>query len=149
MVVMGIDPGRKRIGIALSDPTGLLATAYKVIHRTTSDRDLEEIRRIAEHENVEKIVVGLPLHMSGYEGEEAVRARELAKQIETATGLPVELVDERLTSVEAERRLLESRRKLGKLGRKKLAIDAEAAAVLLQDYLDQERLRQRAIDSSL
>lgn len=136
---MGLDPGGKRIGIALSDPTGLLASAHSVLRRTTLERDLAALRRIAEDHGVEQVVVGLPLHLSGREGEEAVRAREFAAQVEQSLCVPVELVDERLSSLEAERQLAHSGvRRV----RWKERIDAVAAAVVLQSYLDGLRYRR-------
>lgn len=131
--MMGLDPGGRRIGVALSDPTGLLASAHSVLRRTTQEGDLLALRRIAEEHGVVRVVIGLPLHMSGEEGEEAELARALACEVEAALGVPVSLVDERLSSVEADRRLLE----LG-VPRKhwRARRDAVAAAVVLQSYLD-------------
>ena len=140
MVIMGLDPGGKRIGVALSDPTELLASPLTVLRRTTLERDLAELRRLAEANDVEKVLVGLPLHMSGEEGNEAERARSFAAEVEAALGLPVELVDERLSSVEAERQLMESG---VRWRRRKERLDAVAAAVILQAYLDTERYKRR------
>lgn len=139
MVAMGLDPGGKRIGVALSDPTGLLASAYSVLHRRTPEKDIEALRRIAEEYGVERVVIGLPLHLSGREGEEAGRAREFALQIEESLGLPVEMVDERLSSVEAERQLAQSGVRRNQW---KDRLDAVAAAVVLQAYLDGIRYRR-------
>lgn len=136
MVIMGLDPGGRRIGVALSDPTGLLASAHSVLRRTTLDRDLEALRTIASENDVGLVVVGLPLHLSGREGGEAEKAREFALRVGEALGLPIEMVDERLSSVEAERQLQESRvRRV----RWKERLDAVAAAVVLQGYLDSLR----------
>lgn len=136
MVIMGLDPGGRRIGVALSDPTGLLASAHSVLRRTTLDRDLEALRTIASENDVGLVVVGLPLHLSGREGGEAEKAREFALRMGEALGLPIEMVDERLSSVEAERQLQESRvRRV----RWKERLDAVAAAVVLQGYLDSLR----------
>jgi len=136
VVIMGLDPGGRRIGVALSDPTGLLASAHSVLRRTTLDRDLEALRTIASENDVGLVVVGLPLHLSGREGGEAERAREFALRVGEALGLPIEMVDERLSSVEAERQLQESRvRRV----RWKERLDAVAAAVVLQGYLDSLR----------
>ncbi len=139
MVLMGLDPGGRRIGVALSDPTGLLATAHSVLRRTTLERDLETLRKIALDNDVERVVVGLPLHLSGREGGEAERAREFASQVGEALGLPVELVDERLSSVEAERQLVEAR---VRRDRWKTKLDAIAAAIVLQGHLDSLRYRR-------
>lgn len=138
---MGLDPGGRRIGIALSDPTGLLASAHSILHRTTPERDLEALRRLAVEHQVERVIIGLPLHMSGDEGEEAGRARQFAGQVEAALGVPVELVDERLSSVEAERQLAQSR---VRRARWKTRLDAIAAAVVLQGYLDSQRYHSPA-----
>jgi len=136
VVIMGLDPGGRRIGVALSDPTGLLASAHSVLRRTTLDRDLEALRTIASENDVGLVVVGLPLHLSGREGGEAEKAREFALRVGEALGLPIEMVDERLSSVEAERQLQESRvRRV----RWKERLDAVAAAVVLQGYLDSLR----------
>ena len=137
--MMGLDPGGRRIGVALSDPTGLLASAHSIVRRTTLDRDLEALRKIASENDVELIVVGLPLHLSGREGGEAEKAREFALQVGEALNLPIEMVDERLSSVEAERQLQESR---VRRGRWKERLDAIAAAVVLQGYLDSLRYRR-------
>lgn len=139
MVMMGIDPGGKRIGVALSDPTGLLATAYTVLRRTTLERDLDALRKIAQEHDVQHVVVGLPLHLSGREGDEAERAREFASRVGEALGLPVELVDERLSSVEAERQLMEAR---VRRDRWKTKLDAIAAAIVLQGHLDSLRYKR-------
>ena len=137
--MMGLDPGGRRIGVALSDPTGLLASAHSIVRRTTLDRDLEALRKIASENDVELIVVGLPLHLSGREGGEAEKAREFALRVGEALNLPIEMVDERLSSVEAERQLQESR---VRRGRWKERLDAIAAAVVLQGYLDSLRYRR-------
>jgi putative Holliday junction resolvase len=137
--MMGLDPGGRRIGVALSDPTGLLASAHTIVRRTTLDRDLEALRKIASENDVELIVVGLPLHLSGREGGEAEKAREFALRVGEALNLPIEMVDERLSSVEAERQLQESR---VRRGRWKERLDAIAAAVVLQGYLDSLRYRR-------
>ena len=133
---MGLDPGGRRIGIALSDPTGLLASAHSVLRRTTLERDLDAINSVAVEHEVGVVVVGLPLHLSGREGEEAERARKFAARVGERLGVPIELVDERLSSVEAERMLsaMGVRR-----DRWKERLDAIAAAVVLQGYLDGQR----------
>ncbi|MDQ3856245.1 MAG: Holliday junction resolvase RuvX [Chloroflexota bacterium] len=137
---MGLDPGGRRIGIALSDPTGLLASAHSVLRRTTPERDLAELRRIAQAHDVERVVVGLPLHMSGQEGDEAERARTFAAEVEAALGLPVDLVDERLSSIEAQRQLIDAGVRRGRV---KERLDAVAAALVLQSYLESRRFRQQ------
>ena len=125
--------------MALSDPTGLLASAHSILRRTTLERDLEALQRIATDHGAEMVVVGLPLHLSGRAGMEAERARQFAEQVGEALRLPVELVDERLSSVEAERQLTHSRVRRGRWREK---LDAIAAAVVLQAYLDTQRYKR-------
>jgi putative Holliday junction resolvase len=140
--ILAIDPGERRIGIALSDPTGTIASPHSVIDRRTQDEG-SEIRSICDEYDVERIVVGLPLHLRGGEGGSAEMARRLAAVAAEATGLPVELVDERFTTKTAEAALLEG--DVGRAKRKELR-DKVAAAVLLQGYLDAKRDRGHADD---
>ncbi len=130
--ILGLDPGKRRIGIALSDPSGTIATPHAVIDRRRADFT-SELRSLCDEYDVEMIVVGLPLTLAGDEGASAEMARSVASAAEQATGLAVHLVDERLTSVTAEAALIE-----GKVRRseRKETRDKVAAAVLLQGYLD-------------
>ncbi len=132
--IMGIDYGTRRIGVALSDPLLITARGHMVIDVREADA-VETIATIARDQEVERIIVGLPVSLSGYEGASAAGARELAAEIATATGLPVELSDERFTTRTAESALLEGnvRRR-----RRKQVIDQVAAAVMLQHYLDKQ-----------
>lgn len=141
-VRIGVDVGSVRIGIARSDPHGLLATPVETVRRGTGD-----VGRIAElaaeHEAME-VIVGLPAHLSGAEGAAAKAARAFATALERRTGLPVRLYDERLTTVTAEQ-VLRSGGSYGK-GRGKArrkVVDQAAATVLLQGALDAERLTGR------
>ncbi|MEN8114411.1 MAG: Holliday junction resolvase RuvX [Actinomycetota bacterium] len=132
--VLGLDPGERRIGVALSDPTGTIASPHSVIdRRTTSVADA--VRSICEEFAVELIVVGLPTGLSGNEGPAAQAAREVAKTVGETTGLPVELQDERFTTVTAEAALLEGGVRRAK---RKDVRDKVAAAVILQGYLDRK-----------
>jgi putative Holliday junction resolvase len=129
---MGIDYGTRRIGVALSDPLHITAQGYAVLD--AEDGDVAgAIATIAQEQDVERVVVGLPVSLSGYEGPSAVGARDLAKRIAEATGLPVDLSDERFTSSTAERALLEGNVRRRK---RKQVVDQVAAAVILQHYLD-------------
>jgi len=132
--IMGIDYGTRRIGVALSDPLLITAQGYMVIDVREADA-VETIATIARDQEVERIIVGLPISLSGYEGASAAGARELAAKIAAASGLPVELSDERFTTRTAESALLEGnvRRR-----RRKQVIDQVAAAVMLQHYLDRQ-----------
>lgn len=130
--VLGLDPGTKRVGVAVSDPLGITAQPRGVLDG--SDPHLmEAIAGLAVEVGAERIVVGLPVSLNGSEGPAAIAAREFAAAVGEATGLPVELADERFTSVTAERVLVQA----GLSGRRRRAVrDRVAAAVMLQAYLD-------------
>jgi putative Holliday junction resolvase len=130
---VGLDVGDRRIGVAVSDPTGLLATPVEVYHRRGGDEDLRHISDLVHEYEAAGVVIGLPVNMNGTEGPQAVKTREFAQHI-AADGLDVVMWDERLSTVEAERRMTETKR------RKRRGVvqrsDAEAAAVILESYLD-------------
>ena len=131
---LGIDLGSRRIGVAVSDPTGTLASPLEVIERSGDEagdhRRLGEI--VAEYE-AEVVVVGLPLSLDGSEGPAAVGYREEAERLDGHLSVPVETYDERFTTVTAERQL----RDVGVRGpAQRKVIDKVAAAVLLQTWLD-------------
>jgi len=132
--VMGLDYGERRIGVALSDPLGLTAQPLATLDRTASlDADLAALAALARDHAVTRIVIGLPLGLDGAHGERARVTEKFARRLERASGLPVESWDERLTSVQAERALLEadlSRR------RRRQVIDRAAAMLILQSWLD-------------
>jgi len=133
MRAMGLVVGTKTIGIALSDELRITAQALVTLARAGMKRDLAELTRLAEEHEVNQWVVGLPLNMNGSEGERAKDSRKLGDALKDVTQLPVDYWDERLSTVEAERVLLEadvSRKK------RKLVIDKLAAAVILQGWLD-------------
>lgn len=135
MRLMGLDLGERRIGVAVSDPSRVLARGIEVIERRSVEKDLEAIARLAEEYEVETIVVGFPRRLNGTAGEEAKKAEAFAAQIEAHLGLPVILWDERLSTVRAARALAEGGKRKRRLG-----IDAVAAVVILQDYLDSLKL---------
>ena len=139
MRALGVDLGSKRIGIAVSDPTGTIASPLTVVHRSKSPRrDLDEIARIAREEEADLIVVGLPLTMRGEVGSAAEAAIVEAARLATVVGVPVETHDERLTTVTAERSLMEA----GMRGQeRRRVVDKVAAAVMLQSWLDARRAR--------
>ena len=131
---LGVDPGTKRIGLAVSDLSGTIASPLRVLARSRSRRhDLDEIARVARAEEAEVIVVGLPLHLDGRTSPSAKAAIAYARQLATLVDVPVEMHDERLTTVTADRRLADAG--LDGRERRKL-IDAAAAAVMLQSWLD-------------
>lgn len=125
--VLAIDFGEKRIGLATGDAPGGLATARATVSRTSDDAAAGEIGRLCREEDVGLLLVGIPRSPDGVESAIAPRIRSFAEKLSRATGLPVELHEETLTSDEAARRL---RGKPSWAG-----IDAEAAAVLLEDWL--------------
>ena len=132
--VLAIDLGKARIGLALSDPDGRMAMPLATLVRRNRKKDLAELKQVVSDHRVRCAVVGLPLLMSGEEGDAAAGARSFAERLRAAvSGLEVELWDERLTTVEAERMLAErevpSRRR-------KAMVDSLAAMVILQSYLD-------------
>ena len=132
--VMGLDLGQVRIGVALSDPLGCTAQPLRVLKRVGPRKDLHAIAELAREHEVQTIVVGLPLQLSGDESEGSASARESAEKLKQR--LPkVELVlwDERLTTVEAERSMVTGN---VRRSRRKQIVDALAAVLILQNYLD-------------
>ena len=130
---LGMDLGTKRIGLALSDPLGWTAAPIPALPRVGWKKDLAALRRLVETHAVLRIVVGLPLRMDGEAGEQAKQAQEFAARLQSGLGVPVETWDERLTTVQAERTLIDSdvRRE-----RRRQVIDSLAASIILQGYLD-------------
>ena len=130
--IVALDPGARRIGVAVSDPLGITAQPYGTLDATAHDLD-QQLGDLVREVAAELIIVGLPVGLKGTEGPAAREARAFAQRVGEATGLPVKLHDERLTTVTAERVLLEAglRRE-----RRRAARDRVAAAVLLQSYLD-------------
>ncbi|MCH7745606.1 MAG: Holliday junction resolvase RuvX [Chloroflexi bacterium] len=137
MRILALDVGEKRIGVALSDPTGLLATPLTTIERKGQDSDIDAALRLATEHEVGEIVVGLPLSMSGRRGPQAGRVDAFVRALAERTDLPLKSVDERLSSVQAERMLRESGIEPSK---NKARIDSAAAAIILQSYLDSMRI---------
>ncbi len=135
MPVVGIDFGRKRIGLAITD--GQDAYPLGILERRSLKYDLEAIRSRLAERAVTLLVVGLPLNLDGTEGPSARAARAFAGYLGSATGLPVEMFDERLTSFEAEERLREAS---ASRASRKAARDAVAAAVILEGWLESRRV---------
>jgi putative Holliday junction resolvase len=127
---LGVDPGAKRVGIAVSDSAGILATPLEVVPR---GQVVARVKQLVDEFGIGALVMGLPIGLSGGEGHSARDARALGADLAGATGLPVVFVDERFTSRVAEDALLETgmRRR-----RRRSRVDKAAAAVLLQGYLD-------------
>lgn len=138
MRALGIDLGSKRIGVALSDSAGTMATPYEVIQRSGSrEADHRRIRALAEEAGAECLVVGLPLSMDGSVGRAAQSALDEADELAAAVGLPVEMWDERLSTVSADRDLMVMDMKAQARRR---VVDKVAASIMLQAWLDHRRL---------
>ena len=135
---MGLDVGTKRIGVALSDELGMTAQGLTVVHRKNTRADLSELATLAKTHEVTQVVLGLPLNMDGSEGPGAASARAFGEMVAKTLGVPVELWDERLSTVAAERVLLEA--DLSRAKRKQV-IDQVAAAYILQGWLDARSAR--------
>lgn len=136
MRIMGIDVGEKRIGIALSDPLKIVAGGHSVLERSSLSKDLEHIKQLCSINEVELIVKGLPRNMNGSIGPKAIEIQEFAQALQEYTGVGIAFVDERLSTVAAERVLLQA--DMSRSKRKKV-IDKLAAVNILQNYLDGAR----------
>ena len=136
MIVMSVDLGHARTGLAVSDRSGFLASSLCVITEYNDEKLIEKIAEKASETGAELIVVGLPKNMDGSEGESAIRARDIAKRLTERTGLPHHMQDERGTTITAHN-YLSSGNVYGK--KRKQKVDAVAASIILQDYLDSRR----------
>ncbi len=139
--MLGIDAGERRVGVAVSDGLGLLASPVCVLERARGLAPvLDALAEMAQREGVERLVVGLPLNADGSLGQQARRSQDFARVASRVLGLPVELWDERLSSQQAEDIVRAQGRNLRRV-RQRGELDAIAAAVILQDYLDHGRSR--------
>jgi putative Holliday junction resolvase len=130
---LGLDIGERRIGVAVSDPTGTVSTPLVVLDARDLARDAGPLRRLVDDYEPAEIVVGLPLTLAGEEGSQASTVRATVRRLIEPLGIPVAYHDERLTSAEAERAMAAA----GADGRaRRGAVDMVAASVLLQSYLD-------------
>jgi putative Holliday junction resolvase len=131
--ILGLDIGEKRIGVAVSDPSGTVATPLAVIDARKALGDGRELARLVEDYEAELLVAGLPLSLDGSEGPQAARVRSAAERLAKLMALPLEFADERLSSASARRTMTEA----GVSDRdKRGSIDMVAAAIFLQGYLD-------------
>ncbi|MBO7218739.1 MAG: Holliday junction resolvase RuvX [Clostridia bacterium] len=131
--VMALDYGEVRIGIALSDVTRFLASGYENYNRVSLEKDCQHIADIVNANNVKVIVIGLPLNMDGSKGARVDKTYEFAEELKKYTSATIDFMDERLTSVSAEKILISadvSRKK------RKDVLDKLSATIILQDYLD-------------
>src|SRR6267378_2145938 len=147
VAILAVDYGRARIGLALADSETRMAQPLSTMERVNRNEDMRRLRELAREHGVKQIVVGLPLRLDGSRGEMAEEAERFAQRVRKQIGVPVEMVDERLTSWEAERlleelqgRFIQDEKLTG--GKKpknvpaKMSVDAVAAAVILKEYLD-------------
>ena len=134
--ILGLDYGSRRIGVAVSDPLGITAQPLPALHREGDRKDIAGIGRLAAGLGVESVVVGLPLLLNGDEGPQAARARAFGDRLSAELSLPVTMWDERLTTAQSERHLIDSgvRRE-----RRKEIRDSLSAMFLLQSFLDLRR----------
>ena len=133
MRILGLDVGSKTIGVALSDPLGWTAQGITTIRRTKKEQDIEEVHKICKEYGVETIVIGLPKNMNGTIGESGERVIALAEVIKEKTGLPIEMWDERLTTVSAYKTMRELNISQKK---KNIYADKLAATYILESYLN-------------
>ena len=151
MRILALDYGRTKIGLALADSELRLAEPFDTMERVNRNEDMRRLRELVREKKVRQVVVGLPLRLDGTRGEMAEEVEGFAERVRKQVGVPVELVDERLTSWEAERILEEElgrrikppvthqgRRKAVKPGDGKYSLDAVAAMVILREYLTRE-----------
>jgi putative holliday junction resolvase len=131
--VIGLDVGSKRIGVAISDELGVLASPRGAIHRQSYNKDAAAIASLVQESEAECVVVGLPLGLSGHETNQTRRVRQFAEMLASRITVPVELWDERLTTVAAQ-----AIAPLDRAARQAGLLDAVAAALILQGYLDHQ-----------
>lgn len=140
MRILGLDIGDKTVGVAVSDPLGFTAQGIKTIRRTCIDRDLNELEDICAEYKIEKIIAGLPKNMNGTLGPQGEKVLEFVGIIGQALSIPVETWDERLSTVSAQRVLIEGDVRRAK---RKNVIDKMAAVLILQNYLDSKAAREK------
>jgi putative Holliday junction resolvase len=133
--VLAIDYGRRRLGLALSDALGVTARPLATWSRSNGRRDMARLRSLCREQEITRIVVGWPLQLGGAHGEMAAEAVGFAERVHKELGIPVELVDERLSSWEAQQTLQERAGRTRSGGRRRQGLDEVAAAVILRDYL--------------
>jgi putative holliday junction resolvase len=133
--ILALDLGKKRIGLALSDPLGITAQGLPTLERSNIRADLEALARLIAEHQVTLLLMGNPLHMSGKEGRQVEYTRDFAGRLHEKTGIEVRFWDERLTTVEAQRVLRASGISIEKRAR---AVDRLAAVILLESYLDRD-----------
>jgi putative Holliday junction resolvase len=153
--ILALDYGRARIGMAIADAQTALAQPLGTLDRINRNEDMQRLRELVREHGVRQIVVGLPLRLDGTRGDMAEEAARFGQRVHKQLGLPVEMVDERLTSWEAERLLEEQQGRTihapsGKKKKKeneRMGVDAMAAALILKEYLDRQQPAQAVQDA--
>ena len=141
--MLALDVGKRRIGLAVSDPMGITAQGIETLERTRIREDLARLKELAAHWNVRMLLVGRPLHMSGSESRQSEYTKEFAARLGEYLDLPTVFWDERLTSVEAERML---RQAGATLEQRKKAVDRLSAVLLLESYLEYRNTERDSAD---
>ena len=156
--ILAVDYGRARIGLAIADAETRMAQPLSTMERINRNEDMRRLRELVREQGVKQIVVGLPLRLDGTRGEMAEEVERFAQRVRKQIGVPVEMVDERLTSWEAERLLEEVQgrfihdekltgNKKPKYVLAKMTVDAMAAAVILKEYLDGRNRRPKRVSA--
>lgn len=146
MIVLALDVGERRIGIAISDPLGIIAVGLPTLERKDLESDLRYFEDLVKQRQVQLIVVGLPVHMKGHLGEMAQNVLDFKASLGKKTHLSVECMDERWTTVEAQKILLEG--DVSRQTRKK-KVDQIAAQLILQKYLERKRFQNEISNDSV
>ena len=131
--ILGIDYGERRIGLAISDPLQIIATPLKVVDRKKTPKIFQEIKDLVKEKNISTVVVGFPLTMKGTFSKQTEATVEFIEKLKELLEVPIYTVDERMTSKEAEKILIQ---KGIKTGHNKSAVDQTSAIIILQEYLD-------------
>jgi putative Holliday junction resolvase len=139
--LLALDVGEKRVGVALCDETQTLARPLLTLHRASKKEDFARFAALCREHAIEKLIVGLPKTLRGEEGPQAQRVRRYAAELQAALNLPIDFWDERYSSVDAQERLTSASRK----ARAKGDIDSAAAAIILQEYLDEHQRESKPL----
>jgi putative Holliday junction resolvase len=142
--ILALDVGKKRIGLAVSDPLGVTALGLPTLHRTRIREDLARLKQLAEERSITTLLVGHPLHMSGDESRQSEYTREFAERLSGFLQIPVVYWDERLTTAQAHRLMRDSG---ATLEQRKKAVDQMSAILLLESYLGYQALNQSMNES--
>jgi putative Holliday junction resolvase len=142
--MLALDVGERRVGVALCDETRTLARPLLTLKRASKTEDFAKLAAVCREHAIEKVIVGLPRTLRGEEGPQARRVRRYAAELQAALNLPIDFWDERFSSVDAQERLASAGRKRARnLRPARGEIDAAAAAIILQEYLDEHRPESR------